>query len=137
MATKDMVTKVWIVEGCIVCDACETAAPDVFEVLDDTCIVRPEALNVEFNKPRTEGIIEAAEECPVDVIKFDTVAEEVSDEPAAPAPEPVREAPAAVPTPATSDTAPVAPPIEAPAKPLMAADASSSAPASEPPPAQV
>ena len=125
MATKDMVTKVWIVEGCIVCDACETAAPDVFEVLDDTCIVRPEALNVEFNKPRTEGIIEAAEECPVDVIKFDTVAEEVSDEPAAPAPEPVREAPAAVPTPR-----PKSPVVEAkPAPAIAAAVAVAAAPA--------
>ena len=48
MATKEMVTKVWIEPGCIVCDACETAAPDVFEVLDDTCIIRPAALTAEF-----------------------------------------------------------------------------------------
>ena len=80
MATKAVVTKVWIEEGCIVCDACETTAPDVFEVLEDVCIVRPEALTPDFTKPRSEAISDAAEECPVDVIKFDTVTEEVADE---------------------------------------------------------
>jgi len=85
MATKQLVTKVWIEPGCIVCDACETTAPDVFEVQheNDTCIIRPAALETEFNKPRTKEIIEAAEECPVDVIKFDTVEVEVSDAEAA------------------------------------------------------
>ena len=83
MATKELVTKVWIEEGCIVCDACETAAPDVFEVLEEACVVRPEALTPDFTKPRSENIVDAAEECPVDVIKFDTVAAEVSDEKAA------------------------------------------------------
>lgn len=83
MPTKELVTKVWIEEGCIVCDACETTAPDVFEVLDDTCIIRPAALEMSFTKPRTDDIIDAAEECPVDVIKFDTVEEEVSEEAAA------------------------------------------------------
>ena len=78
MATKELITKVWIEPGCIVCDACETAAPTVFEVLEETCIVRPEALNAEFTKPLTEAIGEAAEECPVDVIKFETTGVEVS-----------------------------------------------------------
>ena len=85
MASKELVTKVWIEEGCIVCDACETAAPEVFEVQDDTCLIRPEALDSEFTKARTVGIIDAAEECPVDVIKFETVTGEV---PAAPAGKP-------------------------------------------------
>ncbi len=82
MATKELVTKVWIEPGCIVCDACETTAPDVFEVLEDTCIIRPAALEAEFNKPRTETIIEAAEECPVEVIKFETVEVDEADAPA-------------------------------------------------------
>ncbi len=87
MATKQLVTKVWIEPGCIVCDACETAAPDVFEVQEDTCIVRPAALKAEFNKPRTQSIIDAAEECPVDVIKFETTESEVTEEaPAGPVP---------------------------------------------------
>ncbi|MCH8053471.1 MAG: ferredoxin [Planctomycetes bacterium] len=88
MPTKELITKVWIDPGCIVCDACETAAPTVFEVLEETCIVRPAALDMEFTKPLTESIIEAAEECPVDVIKFETVATEVSEEELAPPPPP-------------------------------------------------
>lgn len=85
MAKKQLVTKVWIEPGCIICDACETTAPDVFEVQheNDTCVIRPAAMDAEFNKPRTKNIIDAAEECPVDVIKFDTIEVEVSDEEAA------------------------------------------------------
>lgn len=57
--------KVWIEDGCIVCDACETISPDVFEVQDAGCIVRPGA-------PLENGlnIQEAAEACPVEIIKF-------------------------------------------------------------------
>jgi cytochrome b6-f complex iron-sulfur subunit len=86
MATKEQVTRVWIEPGCIVCDACETTAPDVFEVTEDTCLIRPAALAAEFTKPRTQSIIDAAEECPVDVIKFETAVVEVSDAEAAAAP---------------------------------------------------
>lgn len=75
MSTVQVVTKVWIAPGCIVCDACETTAPTVFEVKHDdgTCIIRPAALDAEFCKPLTPDIVQAAEECPVDVIKFDRV----------------------------------------------------------------
>lgn len=85
MPTVEMVTKVWIAPGCIVCDACETTCPEVFHVQHDneTCIVRPEALDIEFTKPLTKTIIEAALECPVDVIKFEVAKFEVSDEVAA------------------------------------------------------
>ncbi len=60
------VKKVWIEPGCIVCDACETIIPEVFEVQDATCVIRSGA-------PLTDGlrIQEAAEACPVEVIKFD------------------------------------------------------------------
>jgi ferredoxin len=63
-----IVTKVWIEPGCIVCDACENEAPEVFQVLADTCIVRE-------NAPLADGasIQAAAEGCPVDVIKYTTV----------------------------------------------------------------
>lgn len=85
MPEVEVVKKVWIDPGCIVCDACETTAPDVFEVQhdNDTCVIRPEALEAEFTKPRTRDIILAAEECPVDVIKFDLEKVSVSDEEAA------------------------------------------------------
>ncbi|MEK7731226.1 MAG: ferredoxin, partial [Planctomycetota bacterium] len=98
MAPQKVVTKVWIEPGCIVCDACETTAPTVFEVTDDTCIIRPEALNPSFTKPITQAIVDAALECPVDVIKYETVAEEVS--------------------PALAGKPPVAPAPAAPAKPV-------------------
>lgn len=59
------IAKVWIEPGCIVCNACEDIYKEVFEVLADTCIIRP-------NAPLDDGlrIQEAAEACPVEVIKF-------------------------------------------------------------------
>lgn len=59
------VSKVWIEPGCIVCDACEGIFPEVFDVQDETCVIRPDA-------PLTNGLLiqEAAEACPVEVIKF-------------------------------------------------------------------
>lgn len=59
------VSKVWIEDGCIVCNACEGIFPEVFEVTDTTCLIRPGA-------PLDDGlkVLEAAEACPVEVIKF-------------------------------------------------------------------
>ncbi len=71
--THQEVVKVWVAPGCIVCDACETDCPEVFDVTEETCLIRPDANNPDFTKPLTPSIIEAAEGCPVDVIKFDTV----------------------------------------------------------------
>ena len=64
-AQEFSVTKVWIEAGCIVCNACENIYPEVFEVKADTCVIRPEA-------PLDHGlkIKEAAEACPVEIIKF-------------------------------------------------------------------
>lgn len=63
-AANFAVSKVWIEPGCIVCNACEGIYPEVFQVTD-TCYVRP-------NAPLDNGlkIQEAAEACPVEVIKF-------------------------------------------------------------------
>lgn len=71
--THQIITKVWIAPGCIVCDACENDCPEVFDVTETTCLIRPPAMNVEFLKPLTPSIIVAAEGCPVDVIKFETI----------------------------------------------------------------
>jgi ferredoxin len=59
------VAKVWIEDGCIVCNACEAAAPDVFEVPDSGAVVKSGA-------PLTQGLAiqEAADACPVEIIKF-------------------------------------------------------------------
>ena len=59
------IAKVWIETGCIVCDACEVIFPEVFDVTDTTCLIRPGA-------PLNDGlkVQEAAEACPVEVIKY-------------------------------------------------------------------
>jgi cytochrome b6-f complex iron-sulfur subunit len=71
--THKEVVKVWIAPGCIVCDACENDCPEVFDVQEATCIIRPPAMSADFLKPLTPSIIVAAEGCPVDVIKFDMI----------------------------------------------------------------
>src|ERR1700733_1086998 len=70
--THQVVTKVWIAPGCIVCDSCENDCPEVFDVQEDTCLIRPPAMSPAFLNPLTPSIIVAAEGCPVDVIKFET-----------------------------------------------------------------
>lgn len=71
--THQIVTKVWIAPGCIVCDACENDCPEVFDVTETTCLIRPPAMSPDFLKPLTPSVIVAAEGCPVNVIKFDLV----------------------------------------------------------------
>ena len=90
MATHKEVVKVWIAPGCIVCDACETECPEVFDVQEETCVIRPAAKDANFTKGLTPTILSAAEGCPVEVIKFETVEVEgpepwAGKEPAAPA----------------------------------------------------
>lgn len=92
------VTKVWIEEGCIVCNACEAECADVFHVTAETCHIRGEArqdgtedtnlatkspLKVEIGTSLEASIKAAAAGCPVSVIKFEAVASA-----AAPAPTP-------------------------------------------------
>ena len=70
--THQVVTKVWIAPGCIVCDACENDCPEVFDVTETTCLIRPPALSADFLRPLTPSVLTAAEGCPVDVIKYET-----------------------------------------------------------------
>jgi ferredoxin len=72
MSNQRIVTRVWIETGCITCDACETVLPEVFEVQESSCTIRPEALDAEFLRVRSGAIADAALECPVDVIKFES-----------------------------------------------------------------
>lgn len=108
-----VVAKVWIDEDCITCDACQDIAPEVFEVTDETSQILA-AVRVDGGFDRNEGksplsgdfgtsyadiILEAAEACPVEVIKFELVADGAETEavPEAPAAEAaVEAAPAAV-----------------------------------------
>jgi len=59
------IAKVWIEDGCIVCNACEDIYPEVFDVTEDNCVIRP-------SPPLDNGLLveEAAEACPVEIIKF-------------------------------------------------------------------
>ena len=59
------IEKVWIVEGCTACGLCEEICPEVFEV-DDEAHVKE---GVNFNTYTAE-IKEAAESCPVEVIRY-------------------------------------------------------------------
>ena len=63
------ITRVWIVEGCITCGASEANCPEVFNVDygEGTAMVIE---GVDF-APHEEAIKEAAEQCPVDTIKYE------------------------------------------------------------------
>ena len=95
---------VFIDDGCIVCDACEEAAPDIFEVTEDTCFIKPDArldggydrnvgksgLKPDVVSSLSDDIFDAADACPVDVIiVVEGTGEEVPEaaEEAAPEPE--------------------------------------------------
>lgn len=59
------ITKVWIEEGCISCGSCEQICPEVFRLEDVSTII--EGVNYADYE---EGIKEAADNCPVEVIKY-------------------------------------------------------------------
>lgn len=60
------ISKVWIEEGCTACGLCESTCDVVFKVEDEAVVL--EGVNyIDFE----QEIIEAAENCPVEVIKFE------------------------------------------------------------------
>ena len=80
------ITKVWIEEGCIVCNACDAECPDVFLVTDSTCVIKGDVrvdgeetenrdemseLKPEFQSSLEAAIEAAAAGCPVEVIKYE------------------------------------------------------------------
>ena len=87
MTIQQVVTKVWIEEGCIVCDVCHAICPEVFELRNNTCVIRPEALKPEVAQAHTQSIIDAAGQCPVSVIRFATMTVGMRGGEAAPAAE--------------------------------------------------
>jgi ferredoxin len=61
------IKKVWIEEGCIACGVCEATAPEVFEMDEETAVVKE---GVNYSEYEDE-ILEAAENCPVEVIIYE------------------------------------------------------------------
>ena len=61
------IRRVWIEEGCTACGMCEDECPEVFEVTDETAIVKED---VDFSEYE-EDIISAVEGCPVQVIQYE------------------------------------------------------------------
>jgi len=60
------IKRVWIEEGCIACKLSETICPDVFKVDDVAEVIE----NVDYSQYEPQ-IMEAAELCPVEVIKYE------------------------------------------------------------------
>lgn len=60
------IKKVWIEEGCIACRLSETICPEVFRVEETATVIE----GVDFSQYELQ-IREAAESCPVEVIKFE------------------------------------------------------------------
>jgi ferredoxin len=60
------IKKVWIEEGCTACGLCEEISPDVFVVEDEATVI--EGVNYSDFE---EEIKEAADSCPVEVIKHE------------------------------------------------------------------
>ena len=68
------IRRVWIETGCIACKVCEDLAPQVFLVVgDETCVIRPDA--AAHFAALHDDIEQAARDCPVEVIKFETEAD--------------------------------------------------------------
>ncbi len=60
------IKRVWIEEGCISCCMAESICPEVFKVVDTNTVIEGSDLSRFEDK-----IKEAAECCPVDVIKYE------------------------------------------------------------------
>lgn len=60
------IKKVWIEEGCTACGLCQDTCPEVFIVEDQARVIE----GVHYGDFETE-IKEAAETCPVEVIKYE------------------------------------------------------------------
>jgi len=61
------IRRVWIEPGCIGCKLSETICPDVFKVDEEARVIE----GVDFSQYELQ-IMQAAEACPVEVIRYET-----------------------------------------------------------------
>ena len=59
------IKKVWIEDGCTSCGLCEEICPEVFKIKDEATIIEGV-----YYSHFSEAIKEAADSCPVEVIKY-------------------------------------------------------------------
>jgi len=60
------ITKVWIEEGCTACGLCSDTCPEVFRMEDEAQVIT--GVNYDVYEKLVK---ESAEDCPVEVIKFE------------------------------------------------------------------
>lgn len=63
------IQRVFVDEGCLVCSACEMTCPEVFEVTDCDCFIRPDASR--YYESHVKQISDASLGCCVEVIKIE------------------------------------------------------------------
>jgi len=74
------ISRVWIEDGCLSCGLAESICPEVFKVVEnaDFEVVDSNTVIEDVDLSKFEAKIkEAAENCPVDVIKYEEVSEGV------------------------------------------------------------
>ena len=66
------ISRVWIEDGCLSCGVAESICPEVFKVVDSIKVVDSNTVIEGVDLSKFEAKIkEAAESCPVDVIKYE------------------------------------------------------------------
>lgn len=60
------IKKVWIEEGCTACGLCEEICPEVFKMEDEATVLE----GIDYSAFE-EKIKEAADSCPVEIIKYE------------------------------------------------------------------
>jgi ferredoxin len=63
------ISKVWFIEGCTVCNLCESMVPEVFAVPETGVVLKPDAAS--FYASKEAEIKDAVTSCPAEVIKFE------------------------------------------------------------------
>jgi ferredoxin len=60
------IKKVWIEEGCTVCGLCADICPEVFKIDDEATVIS----GADYSKYESQ-VKEAADSCPVEIIKYE------------------------------------------------------------------